>query len=211
MNPSALHPVSTFSYFRGQTCKNHLRRNQGCCLEKVLSFSAQLTTQDVWIRKTSCHLIFNLLHLALNCAEKGGGSTLWIAMWILLRCKVASTNLGPELQGGRCAHYSTISYPWGFPRRSMKEMRQAHTGTCLVWPSVSYLALACLQGGCGTLQHSRGRAPAENKFSVWVSAMVNRVVWMPIWEITTLLHQTYPTVEFALTNLVTENFWRLQP
>ena len=59
-----VHPVSTFSYFRGQTCKNHLRRNQGCSLEKALSFSAQLTTQDVWIcwnkwavLKTSCDFV----------------------------------------------------------------------------------------------------------------------------------------------------------
>ena len=51
-----------------------------------------LTTQYMsgFRRCSSCHLIFNLLHLALNCAEKGGGSTLWIAMRILLRCKVAS-------------------------------------------------------------------------------------------------------------------------
>ena len=121
-----------------------------------------------------------------HCAKKGGGSTLWIAMRILLKCKLAS-NLGPELQGGRCAHYSTISYLQGFLRRSMKEIRQAHTGTCLLWPSVSYLALACLHA----------RTLTWNKFSVWVSAMVTRVVWMPIWQITTLLHQTYPTVEWV--------------
>ena len=191
--------------------QSHLqRRKQGWGREKALSFSAQLTTQDVWI-------FWNKLPFTLqpsppctqwlyvmsdgaglkerpaqvthwtHCAEKGGGSTLWIAMRILLRCKAASTNLGPELQGGRCAHYSTISYPWGFPRRSMKEMRQAHAGTCLLWPSVSYLALACLHA----------RTLTWNKFSVWVSAMVTRVVWMPIWQVTTLLHQTYPTVEWV--------------
>ena len=90
----------------------------------------------------------------------------------------------------------TLFHPWGLPRRSLKEMRQAHTGTSLLWLSISYLVLVCLYGGCGTLEHPRGRAPAENKFSVWVSAMVTRLLRMNIWQMTTFL-QGPLGVEFA--------------
>ena len=77
-------------------------------------------------------------------------------------------------------------------------------------PSVTWRLLVC-RGAVARSNTHVGVLRLRTNFLYGCQQMVNRVVWMPIWEITTLLHQTYPTVEFALTNLVTENFWRLQP
>ena len=83
--------------FPWQTCKNHLRRNHGCCPEKTLSFSAQLTAMLTMLEyvDTCCHFEFNLLHLSLGqwlyVMSGGAGLKEWPAQlthW---------TNLGTNL------------------------------------------------------------------------------------------------------------------
>ena len=81
----------------------------------------------------------------------------------------------------------TMAYGWGLPQRSRRELLQTDMGNQLMWLSFSYMFLLAQAGGCATLEHPRGQAPRNNRFSVWTSSLVQRVIQSPEWDVTSFL------------------------
>ena len=81
----------------------------------------------------------------------------------------------------------TLDYGWGLPNLSLKEMRQLDVGSILMRISIGYMSLISAYGGSATLEHPKGQAPTQGRFSVWVSSLVKRLVLSPEWDIVTFL------------------------
>lgn len=76
---------------------------------------------------------------------------------------------------------------WGMAQRNMKELKQVQVGNYLMWISFTYMVLIALYGGCATLEHPKGVAPRQNRFSVWVSSLTRRVTRSKIWQVVDFL------------------------
>lgn len=81
----------------------------------------------------------------------------------------------------------TMAYGWGLPRRGRRELLQTDMGNQLMWLSFSYMFLLAQAGGCATLEHPRGQAPKDGRFSVWTSSLVKRALQSPEWDVTSFL------------------------
>ena len=71
---------------------------------------------------------------------------------------------------------------WGMPCRSFKEAQQTFTGSRLMMVSITYLLLIYLYGGCGSLEHPRGKAPYKDHWSVWCSSLIRRLTQSVDWQ-----------------------------
>lgn len=76
---------------------------------------------------------------------------------------------------------------WGMAQRSLRELKQLHVGTHLMWLSFYYLILIAIHGGCATLEHPKGMAPLRNRFSVWTSSLTRRLLRWRIWQVVDFL------------------------
>ena len=83
-------------------------------------------------------------------------------------------------------HLWNLAFPWGMPQ-SLKEMKQALVGNSLLWVVLSYMLLVYAHGGCGTLEHPRGCAPQDGRFSCWISAMITRLLKAKPWQIVSFM------------------------
>ena len=80
-----------------------------------------------------------------------------------------------------------LCYAWGMPSLSMRELKQLAVGTQLMWLAFHYMFLIWQFGGCASLEHPKGVAPLQNRFSVWVSSLLKRVCKSASWRLTTFL------------------------
>ncbi len=76
---------------------------------------------------------------------------------------------------------------WGLPCRGLRELRQTEMGNHLLWLSFYYMLLLDGAGGSATLEHPRGQAPRGDRFSVWTSSLVKRMIRSPKWSVTSFL------------------------
>ena len=79
------------------------------------------------------------------------------------------------------------AFGWGMPQRGMRELQQLEVGNLLMWLSFGYMMLLAAAGGCATLEHPKGQAPACGRFSVWTSSLVKRMRQSPSWDVVTFL------------------------
>ena len=79
------------------------------------------------------------------------------------------------------------AFGWGMPQRGMRELQQLDVGNLLMWLSFGYMLLLAAAGGCATLEHPKGKAPALGRFSVWTSSLVKRVLQSPLWDVVDFL------------------------
>ena len=127
-------------------------------------------------------------------ARRGG---LWEAL--IRSGKVLGAHMGPPCETFSDARWLDITldqikhcprplrdalYGWGLAQRSMKELKQVHLGNYLMWLSFTYLILIAMYGGCATLEHPKGIAPERNRFSVWVSSLIKRLIRSHAWMVT---------------------------
>ena len=154
-----------------------------------------------WIEWTCDDLVPLPIDLAIDSvwgdARKGG---LWADL--IRDGRVAGAHFGPPCETYMDARWLEVieeverrlprplrngDYGWGMPNRSIKELRQVEMGNHLLWLAVYYMMLIDGAGGSATLEHPKGRAPQNGRFSFWTSSLVRRALRSENWDITTFL------------------------
>ena len=78
-------------------------------------------------------------------------------------------------------------YPFGMLQRQLKEVRQGAVGSILFVRTITILLLVYFHGGAVLLEHPKGDQVSDERWNIWKSSFVNRLLQCPDFRKTTFL------------------------